>query len=56
MVRDAAAATPGVELRLGETATGLLRDGEAVAGVVVRDPQGGESTAERAARGRRRRT
>jgi flavin-dependent dehydrogenase len=44
IVRDAAASTPGVELRLGETATGLLRDGEAVAGVVVRNPQGGEST------------
>jgi 2-polyprenyl-6-methoxyphenol hydroxylase-like FAD-dependent oxidoreductase len=45
MVREAAAATPGVELRLGQAATGMLRDAEgAFAGVEVRMPEGGEST------------
>lgn len=43
MVRDAAASTPGVELRLGEAATGLLRDGEGFAGIAVRDGEGRES-------------
>ena len=43
MVREAAAATPGVDLLLGRAANGLLHDGEAVAGVKVRTPSGEES-------------
>jgi 2-polyprenyl-6-methoxyphenol hydroxylase-like FAD-dependent oxidoreductase len=43
MVRDAAASTPGVELRLGETATGLIREGARFAGVSIRDASGAES-------------
>ena len=43
MVREAAAATPGVDLLLGRAANGLLRDGDAVAGVNVRAPSGEES-------------
>jgi len=46
IVRDAAAATPGVELLLGGTATALIRSGDANAinGVVVRDREGAERT------------
>jgi flavin-dependent dehydrogenase len=44
MVREAAAATPGVELHLGKAATALVRDGEAFGGVTVRDKDGAEST------------
>jgi len=42
MLREAAAAAPGVELMLGQGAERLLRDGDAVAGVVVRDRDGEE--------------
>ena len=42
MLRAAAAAEPGVELMLGQSAEGLLRDGEAFGGVVVRDREGSE--------------
>jgi 2-polyprenyl-6-methoxyphenol hydroxylase-like FAD-dependent oxidoreductase len=42
MVRELAAATEGVELMLGQTATALMRDGERVSGVVVRGRDGGE--------------
>ena len=44
LVREVAAATPGVELMLGRTVRGLLRDGNAVAGVAVegRDGQRGQ--------------
>jgi menaquinone-9 beta-reductase len=45
MVREAAAGTPGVDLLLGRTATGLVRDADdAFAGVTVRDQDGEEST------------
>jgi 2-polyprenyl-6-methoxyphenol hydroxylase-like FAD-dependent oxidoreductase len=44
MVREIAAATPGVELMLGRTAHGLLRESGAVQGVIVKDGQGGEAT------------
>ncbi|MDX6664087.1 MAG: hypothetical protein QOG68_293 [Solirubrobacteraceae bacterium] len=37
IVRAQAAATPGVELIAGATVTGLLREGDAVAGVELRD-------------------
>ncbi len=43
MVREAAAGTPGVDLHLGLTTTGLLRDGDTVSGVMVRDRDGAES-------------
>jgi 2-polyprenyl-6-methoxyphenol hydroxylase-like FAD-dependent oxidoreductase len=43
MVREAAAATPGVDLHLGKAATGLLRDGDTVSGVTVRDRDSAES-------------
>lgn len=42
MLRELAAAEPGVELMLGQKATRLLRDGERVAGVAVRDRDGSE--------------
>jgi 2-polyprenyl-6-methoxyphenol hydroxylase-like FAD-dependent oxidoreductase len=42
MVREAAAATPGVDLHLGKAATGLLHDGDTVSGVTVRDRDGAE--------------
>jgi len=42
MLRKRAAAEPGVELMLGQKATGLLRDGERVAGVRARDREGNE--------------
>ena len=44
MLREAAASTPGVDLHLGRSATGLLRDGEAFSGVTVRDREGTESS------------
>ena len=43
MVREAAAASPGVELLLGQAAQTLLRDGETVSGVSVRARSGVES-------------
>lgn len=43
LVRDVAAATPGVELLLGRSAIGVLRDGERLAGVAVRDREGTEA-------------
>jgi menaquinone-9 beta-reductase len=42
MLRDAAAAEPGVELMLGQSAERLLRDGDAFSGVGVRDREGSE--------------
>ncbi|HXR61855.1 MAG TPA: FAD-dependent monooxygenase [Solirubrobacterales bacterium] len=42
MLREAAAAQPGVELMLGQSAARLLRDGETFGGVGVRDPEGNE--------------
>jgi len=42
MLREAAAAQPGVELILGQRAERLLRDGEAIRGVVVHDREGSE--------------
>ncbi len=47
LVREAAAATPGVELMLGWTASRLLRENGAVRGVAVHD-RGGEETELRA--------
>jgi 2-polyprenyl-6-methoxyphenol hydroxylase-like FAD-dependent oxidoreductase len=47
MVREIAAATPGVDLMLGLGATRLIREDGAVAGVVATDPDG-EETALRA--------
>jgi len=44
MVREAAVATPGVELMLGLSAERLVRDGDTVCGVVVRDAGGAERT------------
>jgi menaquinone-9 beta-reductase len=44
MVREAAASTAGVDLHLGQTATALLRDGGAFAGVTLRDRDGAETT------------
>jgi menaquinone-9 beta-reductase len=43
MIREAAAATPGVELLLGQTAHSLLRDGETFTGVALRTPSGEET-------------
>ncbi|HEV7400734.1 MAG TPA: NAD(P)/FAD-dependent oxidoreductase [Solirubrobacterales bacterium] len=43
MLREAAAATPGVELMLGLGAHGLLRDGEAVRGLTARARDGEET-------------
>jgi flavin-dependent dehydrogenase len=40
LVREAAAATAGVDLLLGVTARGLLRDGAAVAGIAAEDRDG----------------
>jgi flavin-dependent dehydrogenase len=42
MLREAAAAQPGVELMLGESAERLIRDRDAFAGVEVRDREGNE--------------
>lgn len=44
MLRETAAATPGVELMLGRAADRLVREGESVRGVVVRDREGGETS------------
>jgi len=43
MVREIAAATPGVELMLGLGVTRLIREGEVIAGVVAADPNGEET-------------
>ena len=43
LVREAAAATPGVELMLGQAAARLLQEDGAVRGVVVRDRDGVET-------------
>ncbi|HWA53542.1 MAG TPA: NAD(P)/FAD-dependent oxidoreductase [Solirubrobacterales bacterium] len=43
MVREMAMATPGVELMLGRAATRLIRQDDAVVGVVVSDPNGAET-------------
>ncbi|HEX6665688.1 MAG TPA: NAD(P)/FAD-dependent oxidoreductase [Solirubrobacterales bacterium] len=43
MAREKAASTPGVDLMLGLSAERLLREGEAVAGVAVRDRDGAET-------------
>lgn len=43
LIREAAAAEPGVELILGQSAERLLRDGGAFGGVVVRDREGNET-------------
>jgi menaquinone-9 beta-reductase len=40
LVREVAASTPGVELMLGRTVKGLLRDGDSVAGVAAEDRDG----------------
>jgi 2-polyprenyl-6-methoxyphenol hydroxylase-like FAD-dependent oxidoreductase len=42
LIRETAAATPGVDLLLGFTASELLRDGEAVCGVLARNSAGEE--------------
>lgn len=44
MLRETAAATPGVELMLGRAAERLVREGETVRGVVVRDREGEETS------------
>lgn len=44
MVREAAAATPGVEPMLGKDAQRLVREGGAVGGVTVADRDGNETT------------
>jgi len=44
LIRETAAATPGVELMLGREAQRLVREGDTVRGVVVRDRDGGEIT------------
>jgi menaquinone-9 beta-reductase len=44
LVRETAAATSGVELMLGRDAQRLVREGDAIAGVVVRDRDGEETT------------
>lgn len=44
MVREAAVATPSVELMLGHSAERLVREGDAVRGVVVREAGGAERT------------
>jgi menaquinone-9 beta-reductase len=43
LVRETAASTPGVELMLGRSAERLLREGEAIAGLVARDSAGTET-------------
>jgi menaquinone-9 beta-reductase len=42
MLREKAAAEPGVELMLGQSAEGLFRDGDGFGGVAVRDRDGNE--------------
>jgi 2-polyprenyl-6-methoxyphenol hydroxylase-like FAD-dependent oxidoreductase len=44
LLREIAAATPGVELMLGRGAERLVREGDAIRGVVVRSPDGEEVT------------
>jgi menaquinone-9 beta-reductase len=44
LLRETAAGTAGVELMLGQGAERLLREGETISGVVVRDPNGVETT------------
>jgi 2-polyprenyl-6-methoxyphenol hydroxylase-like FAD-dependent oxidoreductase len=44
LVRETAAATPGVELMLGHSAERLVREGDTVRGAVVRDRDGEETT------------
>jgi menaquinone-9 beta-reductase len=44
LLRETAAATAGVELMLGRTADRLVREGETVSGVVVRDREGEETS------------
>lgn len=44
LIRETAAATPGVELLLGRSAEHLVRAGDTVRGVVVRDRDGEETT------------
>jgi 2-polyprenyl-6-methoxyphenol hydroxylase-like FAD-dependent oxidoreductase len=44
MLRETAAETPGVELMLGRAADQLVREGETVCGVVVRDRDGEEAS------------
>jgi 2-polyprenyl-6-methoxyphenol hydroxylase-like FAD-dependent oxidoreductase len=44
MIRETATATPGVELMLGRSAERLVREDDAVRGVVVRDRDGEETT------------
>jgi flavin-dependent dehydrogenase len=43
LVRETAAATPGVELMLGRSAERLLREGDVIAGLVARDSAGTET-------------
>jgi menaquinone-9 beta-reductase len=43
LLRETAATTPGVELMLGRAAERLVREGDTVRGVVVRDPGGAEA-------------
>jgi 2-polyprenyl-6-methoxyphenol hydroxylase-like FAD-dependent oxidoreductase len=43
MIREAAAATPGVELMLGRSANRLIREGDVVRGLVTRTPAGEET-------------
>lgn len=43
MLKEMTAAEPGVELMLGHTTTGILREDGAVGGVVVRTPEGEET-------------
>lgn len=42
MLRERAAATPGVEVRLGQTVHDLIRDGGEIAGVIAHDRHGAE--------------
>jgi len=42
LLREQAAAAPGVELMLGQSATRLLREGDRTSGVVIRDGDGAE--------------
>jgi menaquinone-9 beta-reductase len=44
LLRKTAATTAGVELMLGQGAERFLREGETISGVVVRDPDGVETT------------
>jgi 2-polyprenyl-6-methoxyphenol hydroxylase-like FAD-dependent oxidoreductase len=44
MIRELAASTPGVELLMGHTVTGLVEHGRRIEGVVARPADGGEVT------------